>query len=140
MSPLAAKKSLRLATRSAPTECWMMTDRRRVEQVLFNLISNAIKFSETGEIRIECEVDGDAVLTRVVDQGIGIKPEDMHNLFVPYKQIDSSLARRHQGTGLGLSISMKLVQAMGGHLHAHSEWGVGSTFGFTLPLVPDLRG
>ena len=73
------------------------------------------------------------------DTGIGIKPEDMDKLFQPFRQIDTGLTRRHEGTGLGLSICQKLVQLLGGKIGVESEWGVGSTFTFTLPLREEAR-
>jgi signal transduction histidine kinase len=70
----------------------------------------------------------------VHDYGIGIKPEDMSRLFQPFQQIDTGLARGHEGTGLGLAICKRLVNAMGGEMTVESQWGIGSTFTFTLPL------
>jgi signal transduction histidine kinase len=108
-------------------------DRRRVEQVLINLVNNAIKFSEHGKVSIECQVRNGWLETSVHDTGIGIKAEDMDRLFKPFQQIDIGLARGHEGTGLGLSICKRLVTAMGGAITVESRWGVGSTFTFTLP-------
>jgi signal transduction histidine kinase len=104
-----------------------------VEQVLINLVDNAIKFTEKGEVQIECQVNDDWLVTRVIDTGIGIRPEDMGTLFKPFRQIDTTLARQHEGTGLGLSICHRLVEMLGGKIWAESKEGVGSTFTFTLP-------
>ena len=109
-------------------------DRRRVEQVLINLINNAIKFTDRGDVQIECQVRDGWLETRVRDTGMGIKPEDMQRLFKPFQQIDTGLARGHEGTGLGLSICQRLIIAMGGTINVESKWGVGSTFTFTLPI------
>jgi signal transduction histidine kinase len=104
-----------------------------VEQVLINLINNAIKFTERGKVSIECQVRGSWLETSVHDEGIGIKSEDLGRLFQPFQQIDIGLARGHEGSGLGLSICKHLVTAMGGEISVESQWGVGSTFKFTLP-------
>ena len=109
-------------------------DKRRVEQVLINLINNAIKFTDRGEVQIECKVRDGWLETRVRDTGMGIKPEDMQRLFKPFQQIDTGLARGHEGTGLGLSICQRLISAMDGTINVESQWGVGSTFTFTLPI------
>jgi len=99
-----------------------------------NLLNNAVKFTERGEVRVESEVSGDWLVTRVVDTGIGIRPEDMGTLFRPFRQIDIGLTRQYEGTGLGLSICKRLVEMMGGEIWAESEGvGRGSVFGFTLP-------
>ena len=136
-SPLAAKKGLSLVAAIAPEVGSMVSDRRRVEQILLNLVNNAIKFTERGEVRVECRIQDGWLDTRVRDTGIGIKPEDMDKLFQPFRQIDTGLTRRHEGTGLGLSICQKLVQLLGGKIGVESEWGKGSTFTFTLPLRED---
>ena len=105
-----------------------------MEQVLINLINNAIKFTEAGRIDIECRVQEGLLETSVRDTGPGIKPEDMHRLFKPFQQIDTGLARGHEGTGLGLSICQRLVTAMGGTIDVESQWSAGSTFRFQLPI------
>ena len=134
VQPLLKKKNIQVRTLIGLNVGILNQDRRRVEQVLINLINNAIKFTERGEVEIECQVREGWLETRVRDTGIGIKPEDMHRLFKPFQQIDTGLARGHEGTGLGLSICHHLVTAMGGTIEVESQWGVGSTFKFTLPL------
>jgi signal transduction histidine kinase len=138
-SPLAAKKGLSLVAAIASDVGSMVSDRRRVEQILLNLVNNAIKFTERGEVRVECRIQDGWLETRVRDTGIGIKPEDMDKLFQPFRQIDTGPARRREGTGLGLSICQKLVQLLGGKTGVESEWGVGSTFTFTLPVSVEAR-
>jgi len=133
VTPLAEKKRLTLVTRVAPEVDQIVSDRRRVEQILINLVNNAVKFTEKGEVRVECQVSDGWLVTRVVDTGIGIKPEDMGKLFEPFRQIEAGLTRRYEGTGLGLSICKRLIEMLGGEIWAESEWGVGSTFTFTLP-------
>ena len=143
--PLAEKKGLSLTVSMAPGLGTMVSDARRVEQVLLNLMGNAIKFSESGAVTLQADLldsyqsdaqqpSGPAVRLRVTDTGIGIKPDDMALLFVPFRQIDSTLSRKHDGTGLGLAICRRLTLLMGGTIEAHSEWGKGSVFTVTLPL------
>jgi signal transduction histidine kinase len=134
VAPLAGKKGLALVTEIAPDVGQITSDRRRVEQILINLVNNGVKFTEDGEVRILCEVSDGWLVIRVVDTGIGIKPEDMGELFKAFRQIDTGVARQHEGTGLGLSICKRLVEMLGGDIWAESEWGVGSTFTFTLPV------
>jgi PAS domain S-box-containing protein len=134
LSPQAEKKGLGLVAEVAPEVGGIVSDRRRVEQVLINLVNNAIKFTEKGEVRVECHVDDGQLVTRVIDTGIGIKTEDVGKIFETFQQIDTGFSRRHEGTGLGLSISRKLVEMLGGEISVESEWGRGSTFTFTLPM------
>lgn len=132
--PMAEKKKLLLSLSIAPEVHQAIGDRRRVEQVLINLLSNAVKFTEQGEIRVESRIDGEWLVTRVMDTGIGIAPEDVDTLFKPFRQIDSGLARQYEGTGLGLSISKRLAEAMGGRIEVKSEKDRGSCFAFALPI------
>jgi PAS domain S-box-containing protein len=131
--PLAKKKKLQLETSMGASVGIINNDRRRVEQVLINLVNNAIKFTERGEVSIACQIRDGWLETSVSDHGIGIKAEDIDQLFKPFQQIDTGPARGHEGTGLGLAISKRLVTAMGGEITVESQWGVGSTFKFTLP-------
>jgi len=118
----------------------LIGDRRRIEQVLSNLVGNAMKFTDAGEINVISEVSkqttGSVVLRlSVVDTGCGIAADILPQLFTPFVQADSGATRSHGGTGLGLSISKQLVELMGGHIGATSERGKGSTFWFELPLT-----
>ena len=133
VQPLAQKKNLQLVTSIRSGVGTINNDRRRVEQVLINIVNNAIKFTDRGEVRVKCQIRNGWLETSVHDHGIGIKPEDMDRLFKPFQQIDTGLARSHEGTGLGLSICKRLITAMGGEITVESQWGVGSTFKFTLP-------
>ncbi|MFZ5918266.1 MAG: PAS domain-containing protein [Chloroflexota bacterium] len=134
VAPLAEKKGLTLATELGPEVGQIVSDRRRVEQVLLNLVNNAVKFTDAGQVQVGCHVAGDRLVTRVIDTGIGIKPEDMASLFEPFHQIETGLSRQHEGTGLGLSICKRLVELLGGEIGVESEPGAGSTFTFTLPV------
>jgi len=131
--PMAEKKGLDLQCVISPEVGVVNGDRRRVEQVLLNLISNAIKFTDAGSVKVECEPEVNDIVIRVVDTGIGIKEEDMEKIFQDFRQIDSGMTRKYDGTGLGLSISKRLVELMGGRIRVTSVWGAGSTFSFTLP-------
>ena len=143
--PLADARGLALAATAPPQlgEVWL--DRRRVEQILLNLLNNAIKFTEHGGVTLIAEIVEDfkpplageprpGVRLTVTDTGIGIKPEYLVTLFQPFRQIDSGLARQHDGTGLGLAICRRLATLMGGTVNVESQWGKGSTFTVMLPL------
>jgi len=133
VSPLAEEKGLTLELDVAPAVGEITGDKRRVEQVLLNILSNAVKFTEKGNVRMKCRVREGEVLFRVADTGIGIKLKDIDTLFKPFQQIDTHIDRKYEGTGLGLSISRKIVEMLGGKIWVESEWGKGSVFSFTLP-------
>jgi PAS domain S-box-containing protein len=139
VKPMADKKDLGLVARVAEDVGQITSDRRRVEQILLNLLNNAIKFTEAGEVRVECRLDKERVVTRVTDTGIGIKPEDIDRLFQPFRQLDDGLTRQYEGTGLGLAISRRLVECLGGTISVESQWGKGATFQFTLPVRPERK-
>jgi PAS domain S-box-containing protein len=134
MMPLAEKKGLGLTASIASSVSQITGDQRRMEQILINLLSNAIKFTDHGWVRIESQVEGDMMITRIMDTGIGICPKDIETLFRPFRQVDSGTSRQYEGTGLGLSICKRLVETMGGEFQVQSELGRGSTFTFFLPL------
>ncbi|MBC8011910.1 MAG: PAS domain S-box protein [Burkholderiales bacterium] len=136
--PLAEKKGLELVAHTADSPTGMCGDRRRVEQVLINLLNNAIKFTDHGRVTLVADGIGDSVRLRVSDTGIGIKPDDLAMLFQPFRQIDTGLARQHEGTGLGLAICRRLVTLLGGEITVASEWARGSDFTVLLPLQPRL--
>jgi two-component system, sensor histidine kinase len=120
----------------------LIGDSLRLRQVIFNLLTNAIKFTERGrvalEVRLESSCDREAWLNfKVTDTGIGIPSEDLERIFAPFTQVDASTTRRREGAGLGLAILAELIQAMGGTRSVRSELGVGSEFTFTIPLLID---
>jgi signal transduction histidine kinase len=98
------------------------------------LVNNGLKFTDKGGVRIECVIDNLELTTRIVDTGIGVKPEDMAKLFQAFQQVDVGLTRNHEGTGLGLSICKRLVEKLGGRIWVASNWNAGSVFTFTLPI------
>ena len=115
-----------------PNPSMLTGDARRVEQVLNNLISNALKFTAHGTITLACEREDHGLVVSVSDTGVGIKPEDINKLFRPFSQIETGLSGLREGTGLGLAITKHLVEAMGGEVRVESTWGQGSRFSFTL--------
>lgn len=134
VQPLADKKGLALRLNLASDLGSITSDRRRFEQVLINLLNNAIKFTDRGAITLEtARLNPEKIEVRVRDTGIGLKPENLASLFQPFHQIDTGLSRQHEGTGLGLAICRRLVELMGGQIRVESQFGEGSTFSFTLP-------
>jgi CheY-like chemotaxis protein len=112
----------------------LLTDEGKVSQILRNLISNALKFTERGEVRVTATVGSDRTITFAVsDTGIGIAPEDQERIFEEFTQIEGPIQRRVKGTGLGLPLSRKLAELLGGRLWVESQPGHGSTFWVTLP-------
>jgi signal transduction histidine kinase/DNA-binding response OmpR family regulator len=145
----AHQKGLELACHIAPdVPDALIGDAGRLRQVLVNLVGNAIKFTERGEVVVDVAAVGRpggaaALRFAVCDTGIGIPADKLPALFQPFVQVDGSLTRKYEGTGLGLTISSRLVEAMGGRITVASEVGKGSTFAFTVPLElrpgPDER-
>jgi signal transduction histidine kinase len=132
--PQVQRKGLTLRIDVAPEVGTIVNDSRRMEQVLLNLLNNAIKFTESGSVQVQCGVEDGWLVTSVRDSGIGISPQDLNRLFRPFQQLESGLARKHEGTGLGLSISKRLVDLMGGTISVESAPGQGSTFSYRLPI------
>jgi PAS domain S-box-containing protein len=135
--PLAEKKGLELKVTAPQPEVVLRTDRRALSQILLNLTSNAIKFTEKGEVRIVLNresADGKLwIQLTVQDTGIGIPPDDQSQLFQAFTQVDRNVRRRKEGSGLGLYLSYKLAESLGGQITFKSECGKGSTFTLFLP-------
>ncbi|BDA79653.1 hypothetical protein LPTSP3_g25830 [Leptospira kobayashii] len=113
----------------------VLGDEARVQQILFNLVGNAIKFTEKGKIEIKAEIMDQFGKFSVSDTGIGIPNEKFHDIFRSFEQVDSSTTRQFGGTGLGLAITKRLVELHGGSIWVESKLGEGSTFYFTMPLA-----
>jgi signal transduction histidine kinase len=143
ITPLVKKNANALEVRCAENLGAMRADLTKVRQTLFNLLSNACKFTEHGTITLEVARDamdgGGWVTFRVRDTGIGMTPEQMEKLFQEFSQADASTTRKYGGTGLGLAISRRFCQLMGGDITVESALGQGSTFTITLPAM-DVRG
>ena len=141
LGTLAAKKELALQSEVEPGLDTIVADRSRFRQILYNLVSNAIKFTpQNGRVEIRGRIDCTDLANRmavfeVADTGIGINEDDLEKIFDSFQQVDSSYSRQYQGTGLGLALTRKLVEMHGGKIVVTSEPGVGSTFSFTIPLV-----
>jgi signal transduction histidine kinase len=131
---LAAEKQLALKV-IVPSELPLgRGDERRITQVLLNLVGNAIKFTEVGEVRVEAGTSDDTFRGSVTDTGPGIAPADQARIFEEFHQVDSSSTRKKGGTGLGLSIAKRIIEMHGGRIWVESSLGKGSTFWFTLPI------
>jgi PAS domain S-box-containing protein len=140
MSPLARERKLTFSFVRPAQPVWVRADRIKLGRILGNLVGNAIKFTEAGEIRLEGELSADgAVRIRVIDTGIGIAPEHLRHIFDEFFQLRNPERDRNKGTGLGLTICKRLVDAMGGALEVQSDVERGSVFTVLLPssvIVP----
>jgi signal transduction histidine kinase len=134
VTPQMAGKGLRYETDACLEQLVVRGDREKIQQVLLNLMTNAIKFTDEGGITIACDGDATTVRLRVRDTGRGIAPEKLGSIFQPFVQIDRQLtSESQQGVGLGLAISRDLARGMGGDLTVESTLGEGSTFTLALP-------
>ena len=131
---LAERKSLRLALDAEAAVGWYRSDPGRLRQIVFNLISNAVKFTSAGEVRVVATYDAGALSVAVEDTGVGMAPDVLNGLFKPFIQADASTSRQYGGTGLGLAICRQLAELMGGTLTAVSASGQGSVFTLRLPV------
>lgn len=133
----AKDKGLEFQVEAETSQKSIFTDRQRMEQVLKNLISNALKFTEKGKVRVvikDSPRTPGQLLFSVSDTGIGIKPEHLDSIFEAFRQADGTTSRKYGGTGLGLSISRELARLLGGEINVISKVGEGSTFDFELPV------
>ena len=132
--PFADKKNLRISVSIDENINYITSDILRVQQILLNLVNNAIKFTEFGTVSIKCFSVGNYVKIQITDSGMGIESEKIEQLFKPFMQIDTGLTRKHEGTGLGLSICKKLTEMLNGKIEVESKFGSGSTFTVSFPL------
>jgi len=130
------KNRLTLSLHLPDSHSYMITDEGKVTQVVTNLVSNAIKFTDNGTIEVGYQVKGEQVEFWVSDTGIGISPEDQAIVFDRFRQVDSSPKKNYGGTGLGLSICKAYVEMLGGEIGVQSQEGKGSRFYFTLHFIP----
>ena len=135
----AYKQSLQMTFEIAQGLETMIGDERKIKQVLFNLLGNAVKFTHAGgmiKVEVTLTDDGEFLKYSVRDTGIGIATEDQNKLFKPFQQVDTTLTRKYKGTGLGLSLCKQLVELHGGRIWVESKEGKGSNFTFVIPIRP----
>jgi signal transduction histidine kinase len=136
VAPQISAKGLRYEVVGCRSGCAVRADREKLQQVILNLLANAVRFTETGgAVAVTCEALADVIRIQVRDTGIGIPSDKLEAIFEPFVQLDVGLTRRTGGTGLGLAISRDLATAMGGRITVESVVGRGSTFTVTLPRV-----
>jgi CheY-like chemotaxis protein len=137
--PLAERKRLAVRTRIRRAPPLVFCDRTRVRQVMVNLLSNAVRHTDDGEVLIEVAPEGEAVHVSVIDTGSGIAPEDVERVFEPFYQGGTAIWRDAGGSGLGLSISREFVRRHGGRIWLESEVGRGTAVHFTIPVSGPVR-
>jgi signal transduction histidine kinase len=133
LRPINTAPAVNLVIEDIPPSLLIRTDEGKLAQILRNLVANALKFTEQGEVRVAVESRGEQVIFRVADSGIGIAPQDQARIFEEFTQVDGPVQRKLRGTGLGLPLSRKLAELLGGTLTVQSTVGSGSTFTLTLP-------
>jgi ammonium transporter len=134
LEPLVNRPRVKLAVRAEPGLPRVVTDRDKIKQILLNLVSNAIKYTDDGSIAVGAEAADGRLLVAVSDTGVGIPEEELGSIFDEFHRADSVEARPRSGTGLGLTISRRLARTLGGDVSVESQPGVGSTFTLELPL------
>jgi signal transduction histidine kinase len=139
LEPLAADKKLGFKVEVAPRLPSGRGDGRRLTQVLINLVGNAIKFTDAGEVAIKAEANNGSFHVSVSDTGPGISADDQQRLFQEFQQADNTITKKKGGTGLGLAISKRIIEMHGGKIWVESQPGHGSTFIFTLPVIVDRQ-
>ncbi|WP_164472573.1 ATP-binding protein [Cohnella candidum] len=137
LQPLAHLKDIRLINHVDDRLPLAAADENRVQQILYNLVGNALKFTEQGQVEITAHQDDQWIYISVTDTGIGISEDKLEKIFEPFEQGEGSAAREYEGAGLGLAITRKLVDLHGGALGVVSMPGQGSTFTFTLPIAEE---
>ncbi len=135
--PLIHGKKVELENQIPLDAPCVYADENRLQQIMYNLVGNGIKFTETGKVAVHCQTSADSSLLTIAitDTGIGIAPENFERLFKSFEQLEDANSRQYGGTGLGLSITRQLVELHGGAITVQSQAGVGSTFAFTMPIA-----
>lgn len=136
VEPLAREKGLHFRIDAPEEPTPVETDPRKLRHILLNLLSNAMKFTEEGEVELQAAVEEGTTILRLRDTGIGIAPEYLEKIFEPFFQVEEALTREKGGTGLGLSVARRIAHLLGGEITVQSEVGKGSTFTVRLPRRP----
>lgn len=134
IEPLAAEKGLNFQVNAPAGALQLRTDPRKVRQILVNLLGNAVKFTEQGEVGFKAATEAGQIVFQVSDTGIGIEPEHLSTVFEPFWQVQQSTTRVASGTGLGLSVTQRLVDLLGGSITVESTPGAGTVFTVCLPI------
>jgi len=134
VQPMAADKKLRFVVELLDEDQSIQTDGTKLRQMLVNLLSNGIKFTDKGEVRLGCAVNASTLEVRIADTGVGIAAENIEDVFEPFWQAEQTATRKTGGTGLGLSVTRKLARLLGGDVTVASRMGAGTTFLLTLPM------
>jgi len=134
VEPMASAKNIHFFVHLLEEDQAIQTDGTKFRQMLVNLLSNGIKFTDKGEVRVECSVANDALEVRIADTGVGIAAENIEDVFEPFWQAEQTATRRTSGTGLGLSVTRKLARLLGGDVTVASRIGTGTTFVLALPM------
>jgi signal transduction histidine kinase len=134
VEPMAAAKEINFIVELLDEDQAIQTDGTKLRQMLVNLLSNGIKFTDKGEVRVSCAVSGGVLEVRIADTGVGIAADNIEDIFEPFWQAEQTATRRTGGTGLGLSVTRKLARLLGGDVSVASRVGAGSSFLLTLPM------
>jgi signal transduction histidine kinase len=134
VEPMAAAKNIQFFIHLLEEDQAIQTDGTKLRQMLVNLLSNGIKFTDKGEVRVDCFVENGFLEVRIADTGVGIPADNIEDIFEPFWQAEQTATRKTGGTGLGLSVTRKLARLLGGDVTVASRVGVGSTFILTLPM------
>jgi len=134
VEPMAAAKDIHFIVELLDEDQAIQTDGTKLRQMLVNLLSNGIKFTEKGEVRVGCTVSNGFLEVRIADTGVGIAAENIDDVFQPFWQAEQTATRKTGGTGLGLSVTRRLARLLGGEVSVASRVGAGSTFLLTLPM------
>lgn len=134
VEPMAAEKHLDIILSQNGEIGKIESDRKKVQQIILNILNNAIKFTEKGSVNVHCSKDQYSLQIVIIDTGIGIEKENLPKLFNPFSQIENDMTKKYKGSGLGLSICLKLLELLKGTIAVESQFGTGSIFTIRLPL------
>jgi signal transduction histidine kinase len=134
VEPMAAAKNIDFIIELLEEDQAIQTDGTKLRQMLVNLLSNGIKFTDKGEVRVRCTASNGILVVSIADTGLGIPPENIEEVFEAFWQAEQTATRKTGGTGLGLSVTRKLARLLGGDVTVASRVGMGTTFLLTLPM------